>query len=248
MTARKHPAPRLRRWLAHPIVCVVLLLFTGAAAFYAKGKWPEDPTAVGFLVHRLPANLTGSPGPLSIDAISLLSEEGLPKTHLDGETESFGGWVAEAVSSSRPMLSMSYITQIDSTGIWQYWTHTTRHRITMPSSTTAWTGLQLETARRQFAVQLAAQGWISPSVADQLKSGAVSETVLDWFGPAHDSLAAVVLVLTLLSVWLTWKHTLVPRLWRRQHRLACGLCPVCGYDTQGLTTAICPECGNNTHP
>ena len=245
MAQHKSPTPRwLRRWLAHPVVCVVLLLLTGAAAYFAKGKWPQDPTAVGFLVHRMPANLIGSPGPLSIDAISLLGENNLPETHLDGETESFGGWIAEAVTSGRPMLSMSYITHTDSMGIWQYWTHTTHHRIAMPSGTTAWTGLQLETARRQFAAQLAAQGWIAPSVAEHLQSGAVSETVFDWLGPVHDIPAAVVLALTPWSVWLTWKHTLLPRLWRRRHRLAHGLCPSCGYDMQGLTTTTCPECGN----
>ncbi len=61
-----------------------------------------------------------------------------------------------------------------------------------------------------------------------------------WPGIAHDSAMLVASLAFLSGFWFVPARF---RATRRARRTARGLCPFCGYDTQGLRTKLCPECG-----
>ncbi len=64
----------------------------------------------------------------------------------------------------------------------------------------------------------------------------------NWDGIAHDSAMLVASLAFLSGFWFVPARF---RATRRARRAARGLCPFCGYDTQGLRTKLCPECGCN---
>ena len=66
-----------------------------------------------------------------------------------------------------------------------------------------------------------------------------------WGGVMHDALALGVFIALLYS-FAGWPAWFASRPWTRRNRLLSrGLCPSCGYDTQGITApTACPECGH----
>lgn len=234
----------LQRWLARPAVCVLLVLVSGGVV----GLTLVDPER-GTVAHALRFGPSLA-DPLIIHAVAVLDQDGGVIVLVDDGVESFGSEISDAITSDRPLLSMYYSSRGHSFGVLRRWSRTTEYRLNARAdeANTAWTPGREEQAAEQFVDQLVAMQLVPSQLSARLVEGFAAQQHDSLLAILHDILALTILGLTGCSLGLVAWPRVSPVLLRRRHRLACGLCPACGYDLRGIDTGLCPECGQSELP
>lgn len=238
-TPPKRLITHLRRWLARPAVCVLLVLISGSVIGLALFDAERGTIARAL---RFGPSFTN---PLTIDAVAVLDQDGGVTVLVDDGVDSFGSQLSDAITSDRPLLSIYFYCRDHSFGVLRRWSRIARYRLNTRADEAhaAWTPDRQRQAAEQFVDQLIAMQLVPDQLSSKLVEGFAEQQHGSLLAIMHDVLALTILGLTGCSLGLAVWPRVSPILMRKRHRLTHGLCPVCGYDLSGIDTSVCPECG-----